>query len=105
MKMKNWVLAALLGILTGTTGCSICCGPYDYDYPTFGGLKQRVDRRHGRVGSVFSDPSITHAYSEVAVSNQPASGTMTPVDPSEKSALETSADQVPNIQPLIRPQN
>ena len=38
------------------TGCAICCGPYDYHYPTFGGSVQRADPTWGRVGSIYSDP-------------------------------------------------
>lgn len=34
----------------------MCCGPYDYHYPTFGGKRQRANPEWGRVGSVFSDP-------------------------------------------------
>lgn len=52
--IKRILLIALLPLVA--TGCSMCCGPYDYDYSTFGGLHQRVDPQHGRVGSVFSDP-------------------------------------------------
>jgi len=37
----------------------MCCGPYDYHYPTFGGKHQRTDPTHGRVGSLFSDPNTT----------------------------------------------
>jgi hypothetical protein len=34
----------------------MCCGPYDYDYPSIGGKHQRADQSYGRVGSLFSDP-------------------------------------------------
>jgi hypothetical protein len=44
--------AAALGI----SGCSMCSGPYDYDYPAFPGVIQRADPVFGRVGSIFSDP-------------------------------------------------
>jgi len=37
----------------------MCCGPFDYDYPTFSGKHLRADRSHGRVGSVLSDPFRT----------------------------------------------
>lgn len=37
-------------------GCAMCCGPYDYHYPSIGGKHERVDPTYGRVGSVFSDP-------------------------------------------------
>lgn len=39
-----------------TMGCAMCCGPYDYHYPSFGGKHERIDPTYGRVGSVFSDP-------------------------------------------------
>ena len=56
--MKRWIV--LLTIVTATLstfGCSMCCGPYDYDYSNFGGKHQRVDPSYGRVGSIFSDPN------------------------------------------------
>ena len=37
----------------------MCCGPFDYDYPTFGGKHPRANRSHGRVGSILSDPITT----------------------------------------------
>ena len=46
----------------------MCCGPYDNDYPTFGGKNQRVDRAYGRVGSIFSDPTARQ-FGESADSN------------------------------------
>ena len=38
-------------------GCSACCGPYDFDYPTYGGIHHRANPSFGRVGSPFSDPN------------------------------------------------
>ena len=53
-------LRCVFGLLSATallyTGCSMCCGPFDYHYPVFGGTVQRSDPVHGRVGSVYSDP-------------------------------------------------
>ena len=37
-------------------GCAMCCGPYDYHYPNFGGIVERSDPVWGRIGSVYSDP-------------------------------------------------
>jgi len=34
----------------------MCCGTYDYTYPTFGGKYQRTNPEYGRVGSIYSDP-------------------------------------------------
>lgn len=58
MILAKRILIALVAMLTiaSVSGCSMCCGPYDYHYPTFGGKHQRVDPVFGRVGSVFSDP-------------------------------------------------
>ena len=38
------------------TGCSMCCGDFDYHYPTRGGVYQRTNPEYGRVGSIYSDP-------------------------------------------------
>ena len=68
--MKNqiaFLIAALFCFLS--TGCSMCCGPYDYDYPDFGGKHQRQDRQHGRVGSILSDPLAPRAGGASADSN------------------------------------
>lgn len=47
----------LLGWLTASClGCSVCPSPYDYDYGTYGTKTPRTDMRHGRVGSILSDP-------------------------------------------------
>lgn len=51
------------------TGCSMCCGPYDYHYPTMGGKHERVDPVYGRVGSIFSDPLAPRAAQASADSN------------------------------------
>ena len=56
--MKNLVLL-IAALMACSTGCSMCCGPFDYDYPTFGGKHLRADRSHGRVGSILSDPFTT----------------------------------------------
>lgn len=51
---------AVIGLFGTTTiffaGCAICCGPFDYHYPTFGGSVQRSDPVNGRIGSIYSDP-------------------------------------------------
>lgn len=37
----------------------MCCGPYDFDYPTYGGIHHRSNPSYGRLGSTFSDPNYT----------------------------------------------
>lgn len=53
--MKRFLTALLIcSPLATLAGCAMCCSPFDYSYPTFGGKWQRTDREHGRVGSVFT---------------------------------------------------
>jgi len=42
--------------LIASVGCSMCCAPDDFNYPTYGGIHQRADPARGRVGSILSDP-------------------------------------------------
>lgn len=42
-------IVALLG-----SGCAMCCSPYDEAYGHTGGILQRTDLCHGRVGSAFA---------------------------------------------------
>ena len=71
---KLCIIFAIAAVGVSMLGCSMCCGPYDFDYPTYGGKHERVDRAYGRVGSIFSDPNAG-VYGESADSNlipQPA---------------------------------
>ena len=62
----GWTRCTLLLILCG--GCSICPSPYDYDYGTYGTKTPRTDMRHGRVGSLFSDPRYTGDQQAASIS-------------------------------------
>lgn len=53
-RAKCWILIG--GLSASCLGCSVCPSPYDYDYGTYGTKTPRTDMRHGRVGSVLSDP-------------------------------------------------
>ena len=60
--MKRWIaIITIMSASLSTIGCSMCCGPFDFDYPNYGGKHQRVDPRYGRVGSIFSDPNAGFA--------------------------------------------
>lgn len=56
--MKSIALIVVALVLS-QVGCSMCSGPFDYDYPSFGGKHPRANRSHGRVGSILSDPITT----------------------------------------------
>lgn len=45
------VMLALL--LVCELGCVVCDGPQDYQYPAYGGTRDRLDRTTGRVGSII----------------------------------------------------
>jgi hypothetical protein len=67
----SWIAA----ILAAMTGCSMCCGPHDFDYPTFGGKYERMDRAYGRVGSILSDPNAQFGVpADSAISGVPIQG-------------------------------
>lgn len=46
----------VLACVISSSGCSMCCGPFDYHYPAFPGIVHRSDPIYGRVGSILSDP-------------------------------------------------
>ena len=56
--MKRWIpIITIFTATLSTFGCSMCCGPFDFDYANFGGKHERIDPQYGRVGSIFSDPN------------------------------------------------
>lgn len=81
--MKNLV-CMIIGLLAFASGCSMCCGPFDYDYPTFGGKHLRADRSYGRVGSALSDPART-------LTGPSADSNLTP--PPEPVSIEPDDDE------------
>ena len=90
------LLATLVVLIvgTGTFGCSMCCGPYDFHYPAYGGKHERVDPTYGRVGSVFSDPNAGY-YGESADSNLVAHPEIRSLDPE----LNDDIDDMETIEP------
>lgn len=73
LQLTRWI--PILTVTCMSMGCAICCGPDDYNYPTYGGKHQRSDMQYGRVGSVFSDTSGTTLnltpHTELAQGYQP----------------------------------
>ncbi len=70
----------------------MCCGPYDYDYPTYGGKHERADRAYGRVGSLFSDPYASY-NGESADENLANAKAMQSTSPSDKNGSDSDVDQ------------
>lgn len=89
-RIHNFAYLFVAMICVATTGCSMCCGPFDYDYPTFGGKHQRSVRDFGRVGSILSDPTGA-AVGPAADSN------LKPVDPAPDIDLDSELDDIDRI--------
>lgn len=80
--------------LAASLGCAMCCGPYDYHYPGFGGRIQRADPEFGRVGSVFSDPNMAGA-GPLADSNLEQVKPQAPITTDEAESLEPDRGDLP----------
>lgn len=65
MRRSAWLIACLS--LFVCKACTLCANPHDCKYAGYGGVRERVDLVHGRVGSVF-DPALE--ISHVAASRQ-----------------------------------
>jgi hypothetical protein len=63
MDILKRLLAPLLCVClaVASSGCAMCYTPYDDHYNAFGGVAERQDRVHGRVGSILSDPSFQYS--------------------------------------------
>jgi hypothetical protein len=70
------------------SGCSFCANPYDDSYAAYGGLRERTDMVHGRVGSVFDPaPEIIH---EAAQEQSPQ-----PAEPPSEAVPERPTPETP----------
>lgn len=59
-------------LLMVSWGCALCANPHDCKFAAYGGLRERADMVHGRVGSVIDPASeVSHA---TAVEQSPMSG-------------------------------
>lgn len=86
--MKRLIaLITIISATVGATGCNMCCGPYDYDYPTYGGKFTRADARYGRVGSIFSDPNAKRGGPD-------ADSNLTPMTEPNRRALDGGLEQI-----------
>jgi hypothetical protein len=80
MEWRFGLLGCLL--LIKSLGCALCANPHDCKYAAYGGLRERTDYVHGRIGSVI-DPAPEVVFA------QPAEGVPAP--------------SVPDVAPLRSP--
>src|SRR5438270_5736322 len=52
---RVFALSLLTSLLGLSSGCAICCAPFDYDYPVMSGRWTRNNPSSGRVGSAFDE--------------------------------------------------
>jgi hypothetical protein len=65
------------------SGCTLCCAPFDCDYPYCGGKWVRTNPSSGRVGSLFDEAGAP-------VESAPtAAGQPTPAQPQASPAPQT----------------
>lgn len=57
--MKRLAACLLTLACLAHSGCSLCCTPWDYAYPGYGGSTPRDNRFSGRVGSAFDPAGAT----------------------------------------------
>lgn len=53
--MRRLLLLACLSLPAISSGCAMCCAPFDCDYPYIGGKWVRTNPSSGRVGSAFDE--------------------------------------------------
>ena len=87
--MSRWKLLLIVMVCPLLwAGCSMCCGPYDYEYPMMDNANYvRMDPEYGRVGSIFSDPNVTLG---------PAPKTNADIPPEEDTREDEFDDDVPD---------
>src|SRR5262245_66435346 len=75
---RLWALSLITLLIGLSSGCAMCCAPFDYDYLVTGGRWTRFNPSSGRVGSAFdeaggqSDVALTTATGEPTPAAQPA---------------------------------
>jgi hypothetical protein len=77
-RLLGWSLLA--GLMSLSSGCAICCAPFDYNYLVTGGRWTRYNPSSGRVGSAFDEAG---GPSDVAVVS--AAGEPTPAQPAQQA--------------------
>jgi hypothetical protein len=95
---NRFAAAVFAGVLLASTGCTMCSQPpEDYAYGAYGGIIDRADRFHGRVGSAFApaEAGAAHAmeqpglYAPPALPAEGTSETMEPAPPEGAAAAQS----------------
>lgn len=79
------------------SGCAICANPHDCKYPAYGGIIERVDQVHGRVGSLYG-PQPIFVPGDSPVTAAPAISSELP----DATTTDESPQQEPESAPMDR---
>jgi hypothetical protein len=89
--MRRLLLLACLTLPALSSGCAMCCAPFDCDYPYLGGAWVRTNPSSGRVGSVFDEAGSPAPVAAIAASEptpaQPGTGPGTPLRQPARSVI------------------
>lgn len=94
--------------LISTLGCSMCASPHDCKFAAYGGLRERADQVHGRVGSILDpanelpsqpkkiadEPTLADLIQPLEQDNGAADG---PVDVEVELDVEVEVDASPMV--------
>src|SRR5262245_9236062 len=102
---RLWALSLITGLIGLSSGCAMCCAPFDYDYLVTGGRWSRFNPSSGRVGSAFdeaggpSDVALTAATGEPTPAAQPvpAQSLPAPATPRQPSYRTQTMGTQPSV--------
>jgi hypothetical protein len=90
--MRLLATLSVLGLLAMTSGCAMCCAPFDNNYPCLAGRWNRTNPTTGRVGSAFEQVGMpTESPSPNA--DEPTPAPANPGDPDSRAAIPRNLDE------------
>lgn len=93
-------LSLITGLMSLSSGCAMCCAPYDWDYLVTGGRWTRYNPSSGRVGSAFDEAGGPSEVAQVSATGEP-----TPAQPTQgqPTPARTMPAQPAPTQPMPTP--
>ena len=89
--MRRLLLLAAIALPVVSSGCTLCCAPFDCDYPYVGGRWVRTNPSSGRVGSAFDEAGAPveslPADGQQVQALPPGQGQPTPAGPPARSVI------------------
>lgn len=103
--MSRILSLALLAALAGlSSGCAMCCAPFDCDYPSVPGRWVRHNPASGRVGSAFDEAGAQG--DTTVISNTPApTATVPQPPPQEPTSTSSPSDRTSPPERSVIPRN